>query len=189
MNRIFILLAAGAATVGLAACGGVSGEAASTQPTGTNAVASETPSPAASETETTAPTEEPTAAEDAPIKFGKAFTWENGLSATVSAPKPYKPTDSAAGTEGFKYFVQFTVTVVNKTGAAFDPDATNHTVQSADVEGSRIFDASSSLDTPSTKVLNGRQTKYKVAFGVTNPKDIVFEFAPGYEYNSAIWTK
>jgi hypothetical protein len=189
-RKIFMALAAGAAVAGLAACGGVSGGASSTTPTGTNALPSTTAS--SEPADPTTPVDEPTETEtpeDTTVKFGRTFTWENGLSATISAPKPYKPTDTAAGTEGFKYFVQFTVTIVNKTGAPFDPDATNHTVQSADVEGSRIFDSSSSLDTPSTKVLNGRQTKYKVAFGVTNPKDIVFEFAPGYEYNSAIWTK
>lgn len=196
MKRIFIMLAAGAATVGLAACGGVSGEAVSTQPTGTNAVASETPSPSATvetTTETTpaeeTPTEEPSA-EDATVKFGKAYTWENGVTATISAPKTYRSSGSGMGGEKFKYAVQFTVTLVNKSGKAFDPSMTNATVQSADVEGDEIFDSANGFEgSPDTKILNGRQSKFKVAFGVANPKDIVFEFSPGFEYDSAIWTK
>lgn len=195
-RNIFTALAAGAAVVGLAACGGVSGGAASSQPTGTNAVPSTTaPSSTAPsvETETTTPTEEtPTeepSAEDATITFGKAYTWENGVSATISAPKSYR-TGSGVGGEKFKYAVQFTVVIVNKSGKTFDPSMASATVQSADVEGDQIFDSGNGFGgTPDTKLLNGRQTKFKVAFGVTNPKDIVFEFSPGFEYNSAIWTK
>jgi len=191
-RSIFIMLAAGAATVGLTACGGMSGETASTQPTGTNALPTATSSATvADETPTPTPTEEPTAEEDATIKFGKAFTWENGVSTTVSAPKTYpRSGDSGMGGEKFKYAVQFTVTIVNKSGKTFDPSGTNASVQSGDVDGDEIFDSANGFSgSPDTKVLNGRQAKFKVAFGVANPKDIVFEFAPGFEYSSQIWTK
>jgi hypothetical protein len=187
-RSILTALAAGAAVIGLAACGGVSGEAASTQPTGTNAAPSSQPTTPAA-TEATATTEEPTE-DDTTVKFGKAYTWENGVSTTVSAPKSYNSSGSGMGGEKFKYAVQFTITIVNKSGKAFDPTGANATVQSADVEADEIFDSANGFSgAPDTKVLNGRQSKFKVAFGVTNPKDVVVEFSPGFEYNSAIWTK
>jgi hypothetical protein len=123
------------------------------------------------------------------VTFGKAYTWEDGVSATVSVPKKYTPTDSAAGTEGFKHYVSFTITIVNKSGKPFDPTMVTHSVQSNDLEGSEVFDSAQLPEQPQTKVLNGRQVKYKVAYAVANPKDIIFELAPGFEYNSAIWTK
>jgi hypothetical protein len=189
-RKITLALAAGAAIVSLAACGaGMTGEAATSQPTGTNALPSTTATSAPAEDPATeTPTEEPTP-EDVTLKFGKAFTWENGLSATVSAPKAYKSTDSGFGGDKFKYAVQFTVVIVNKTGKTFDPSMTTANVQSGDVEGEEIFDSANGFNgSPDTKVLNGRQTKFKVAFGVANPKDIVFEFAPGFEYSSQLWT-
>lgn len=194
MKRIFIMLAAGAAVAGLAGCGGVSGEVASTQPTGTNAAPEATTSPdAVDEIETSTPAAEPTeepTEENVTVKFGKTYTWENGVSATVSTPKTYKRSESGSGGEKFKYAVQFTITIVNKSGKTFEPSMATGSVQSSDVEADEIFDSANGFEgSPDTKLLNGRQSKYKVAFGVTNPKDIVFEFAPGFEYNSAIWTQ
>lgn len=182
--NIKALIITSVVALALTGCAGTNGNPVATTPTGTNA---QTPTPT---TETPLPepvvTEETTEPVTETLKFGKTFTWENGLSATVSAPKLYRPTDTAAGTEGFTKFVVFTVTIVNKTGGAFDPAMIQHSVQSSDVEGSQVFDG---LNMPETKILNGRQAKYKVPFGVTNPTDIIFELTPGFEYNSAIWTK
>lgn len=188
-RTVLAALAAGTAVIGLAACGGVTGEVASSQPTGTNALPTAT-TPVATET-TEAPSEEPSETpDDTTVAFGKTFTWENGVSATVSAPKSYRSSGNGIGGEKFKYAVIFTVTIVNKSGKAYDPSIASATVQSADAEGDQIFDSSNDLGgTPDTKVLNGRQTKFKMAFGVANPKDVVVEFSPGFEYNSAIWTK
>lgn len=190
-KRIFIPIAALAAViVSLVGCSATTGEPAATTPTGVNAP-EEIPGPEAtpepvptSETETPEP--EP---QDATVKFGKAYTWENGVSASVSVPKAYKPKQYAAGTEGFKHFVVFTVVVINKSGTTFDPALITESVQSNDAEGSKIYDTMTMDEDLGTKILNGRQGKYRLAFGVANPKDIILEWSPGFEYNSAIWTR
>ncbi|MEV6268934.1 hypothetical protein AB0L64_17315 [Kribbella sp. NPDC051936] len=183
-RSIFTALAAGGVVIGLVACGGVAGNPASTQPTGTSAPPESTAT-SAPDSETPTPTDEPSTS-DATVAFGKAFTWENGVSATVSAPKAYRRSDTGFGGESFKHAVQFTI--VNKSGKAFDPSTANATVQSGDVEGDEIFDSAHGINgSPDTKILDGRQARYKVAFGVSNPKDIVFEFTPGFEHDSAIW--
>jgi hypothetical protein len=191
MKRISILAISSLSLVLLAACGGVTGEVASTQPTGTNAAPSSAPT-STPDVAVTEPSETPTPTptDDGTVKFDKAYTWENGLSATVSAPKAYKPSDTASADGSFKYFVVFTVTLVNKTGKPFDPSMTQESVQSADVEGGQVFDSAKGIDgSLDTKILNGRQGKYRVVFGVANPKDVVFELTPSFEYDSTIFTK
>jgi len=186
-RSILTALASGMVVIGLVACGGVAGNPANTQPTGTNALPESTAT-SATTSETPAPTDEPSTS-DTTVTFGKAFTWENGISATVSAPKAYRRSDTGFGGESFKHAVQFTITIVNRSGKAFDPSTATATVQSGDVEGDEIFDSAHGINgSPDTKILDGRQARYKVAFGVSNPKDIVFEFTPGFEYDSAIWT-
>ncbi len=109
--------------------------------------------------------------------FGKAYVYEDGLSLTVSAPRSYRPTEYAAGTDGFKTFVSFKVRLVNKTGKPWDPSLFNATVQSGNKEGSQVFD-NGLQDAPQTKLLNGREAEFTMAFGVANPKDIVMEVNP-----------
>ncbi len=116
-------------------------------------------------------------AKDTVAKFGKAYVYQDGLSVTVSAPKAFKPSEYAAGTDNFKHFVSFEVRIVNKTGKPWDPSLFTATVQSENEEGEEVFD--DGLEgAPQTKLLNGRETKFTVAFGVANPKDIVMEVNP-----------
>lgn len=183
-----------AAVATLAGCGGTTGASNDNPPAGTN-----TPSatPTVTVTETQPVVEEPTVTEtetpveDETVLFGRGYTWENNVTAIVSSPRTVKnSSDSGIGGEKFKYAVAFTIVIVNKSGKAFDPSSASATVQSNDVEGDQIFDSAAGyMGSPDTKVLNGRQTKYTIAFGVANPKDVVLELTPGFEYNSAIWTK
>jgi len=156
----------------------------STSPTGNNTVTEGV----APKTEDT-PSDTPEVPVQDTAKFGQSFTWEDGVTVTVSAPKVFKPTDIAAGTEGYKHFVMFTVVLVNKTGQPIDPSQIYYTAQSADNEASAIFDTDLGLEgAPETTLLNGRQTKFKIGFGVLNTKDVVLELTPGPQYNSVIWT-
>ena len=175
------LIALAAALLLVAGCASTGGAADDSPPVGTNALtqpptASSTPPP---------PSDEPT---DAPLAFGSAFTWEDGLSVTVSKPKAFKPSDTAAGVKG-KNHVVLTVTVVNKTGKPFDPGLITMSLQSGDDEASEIYDSGNGLEGgPTTKLLDGRQAKFKTAFSVSSPDDLVLELTPDFEHESALWT-
>jgi hypothetical protein len=80
-------------------------------------------------------------------------------------------------------------TIVNGAKEAFDPSSFYVTVQSANVEGKQLFDSGGGMEgAPSTKILPGREAKFSLAFGVTEPKDLVVQVRPGFKYNDAIWT-
>ena len=77
---------------------------------------------------------------------------------------------------------------MNKTGKPWDPSLISATVQSSNKEGEQVYDSEKLGDEPSTKLLKGREVKFKIAFGVADPKDLVLEIAPDFEHESAIFT-
>lgn len=157
--------------------------------TGVTAVSSGTASatPSSPSAEYTSPPAAPEEIEDPTLSFGETATYDDGLAVNVSVPKAYKPSEYAAGTEGFTKFVSLTVTLVNKTGAPFDPSMSVESLTSGDVEGSRVFDEN--IDgAPATKILNGRSVKYVVVYGVKNPADLTMEIAPSFEHSDTIYT-
>lgn len=176
-----------AVTAILGACGTSATKDTST-PSGTNRpAASSTPS-SSSEAPEPAPSSEDTAEDADTLAFGETATFQDGLSVTVSAPKAFKPSEWAAGGKA-KHNVYVTVTIVNKTGKPYDPSLFYATMQSANVEAETVFDTDNGLEgSPDTKVLNGREAKFKIGFNVTDPKDLVLEVAPGFDYNSVLYT-
>lgn len=191
MKRIQFL-GIGLAAVLATGCTSVSAQPASSAPAGINqpsATSAASSSKPAADTATQA--SDPSTSDsagDMTATFGKAFTWEDGLSLSVSKPSPFTPSQWAAGTDQFKKYVVFDVRVVNKTGKAWDPSLISATIQSSNKEGEEVFDSEKLGDEPSTKLLNGREVKYKIAFGVADPKDLVLEIAPDFEHDSAIFT-
>jgi hypothetical protein len=193
MNTRTIASAALAATLLTTAACSTPGKVADKTPTGVNApsavVSTYDPGINTPPTQPTEPEPTATSTDPATIAFGKTFEWENHLSVTVSAPKPFTPSDTAFGGEAFKSAVQFTIVLVNKSGKPFDASMVYTSVQSNDVEADEIYDSAKGFNgAPETKVLNNRQAKFRVAFGVANPKDIVFELTPGGENVSTLWT-
>ncbi len=97
------------------------------------------------------------------VRFGQAFTWEDGLSVKVSpgaafTPSPYAAADKAAA------YLAFTITVVNNTKKPYDPALFSATVQSSNTEASTVFDSEAGLlGPPSTTLLAGRQSVFKLA--------------------------
>jgi hypothetical protein len=139
---------------------------------------------------TTDPAASPTSTAEAPAAFGETRTYSDGLTVTVSKGAAFTPSDSAAGTTGFKSFLKFTVTVVNGTGAVFDVSLFQASVQSANVEGSQVYDFGSTdglSGAPSTKLLAGREAKFVIGFGVTNPADVVFQATPDFQHNAVMF--
>lgn len=131
---------------------------------------------------------------DAPKKvenpnFGQTVEYPNGLSLTVGKPKPFKPSEYAAA-EPAKAYIQFEVIVVNNTGKNVDASLIYYTMQSDDEEASEVFDSESNIEgAPSTKLLDTRQAKFSIAFGVNNPDDLVMEIQPfdDFETDSTIY--
>lgn len=169
-----------AATV--AACGGTSG-----QPTGTAGTGSNHPKDSSQAATTSAPPTTTTEAATHTATLGQAYTYSNGLAVTVSTPKPYTPSSSAASKQSAAYVI-LTVTVVNKTPGVYDPVALSISAQSGNTEADKIYDSANGLGgAPSTKVLPGRESTFKVGFGVADPNDLVVQLSPGFEYKDVIF--
>lgn len=177
----------------LAGCSGTPATTAASAPAGTNrpaaapTAASSVDIPSATPAPTTPTT--PTPADDGTADFGTAYTWADGLSITVGAPKPYKPNQYAAGVEKGKDAVVLSVTLVNNTGRPFDPAMVSVTAQSGNEEATQIFDSGNGVEgSPSTKVLNGREVAFKVAFSVADRDDVVLEVRADWEHDSVLFS-
>ena len=182
------------AALALAACGGTGGGKSVAQ-TGSNRPAETTSSvePEPDSSEMGSPSEESpdtTEDQDVELKFGETFTWEDGLSVMVGKPVKVSRSEWASGGENSKYILAFPVTLVNKTGKRFDPTGFSSTLQSGNEEGDPVFDTEKGLnDTPTTTLLNGREAKFKLAYGVNSKTDIVLEVSPDFgEHTSVIYT-
>jgi len=121
-------------------------------------------------------------------KFGQTFTWDNGLSVTISKPKPYQPTELASFDKAPAYLA-WDVTLVNKTGKTYDPSMFSTTAQSGDVEAGGIYDEPKLRPTPSTPLLDGRQARFQMGYSVQNPRDVVMQVDSGdFELKPVIYT-
>lgn len=121
--------------------------------------------------------------------LGDTWVYDDGIEVTVAKGEKFEPSDTSAGGEGFDDYVKFAVTVTNNTGESFDPSSTYITVQSGTSEGNQIFDSGANIKGgPSTTLLDGRSVSYDVAFGVDDPKDVVMEIRPSFDYDPAIFT-
>ena len=187
MNRSTCTAAVAAVALTLlSACGAGTQAKPGGDATGTNRPSS---SSSSSSTPVEIETEEEPAPQDTELTFGESATFDDGLVLNVSKPKVFKPSEYAA-TDKAKAYVKFTITLVNKTDATFDPAMVYATVQSANVEASTVYDSENGLDGgPNTKLLKGREAKWQVAFGVEDPKDLVMEINPGaFDYADILYT-
>ena len=160
-------------------------------PAGTNAPeATSEASPVEADSDATDVAEEETTTEPAITTptFGQAFSYDNGVTITVGEPKPYKPSNSAAG--GGETNVVFTVTVVNGTAAPYEISGDSISVQAGNREAEQIFDSAKGLEgTPTTPVLPGREAEFEVAFNVADPTDLVMAYQPNdYELDPIYFT-
>ena len=120
-------------------------------------------------------------------KFGRVYTWDNGLGVTISKPKPYQPTDVASFDKAPAYLA-WDVTLVNKTGKTYDASMFSTTAQSGDVEAA-IYDEPKLRPSPSTPLLDGRQARFQVGYGVQNPRDVVMQVNSGdFDLKPVIYT-
>lgn len=186
MNRSLPALLLGALLLsGCAAEKGAKGEAAAGGNRPADAVESEAPSDEqvedAAEEEAKAP---------GPLTFGETFVYENGLAITVSKPKPFTPSDTAAVPEQKPAaYVAFDITIVNNSSENYDPAAWYGTLQSANTEAEKVYDSAQLGEEPTTTVLPGREAAFEVAFAVQDPADLVMEVTVGIvDYDAALFT-
>jgi hypothetical protein len=184
MNKLKLAALTLAATVALAGC-------ASTIKT-TNKPSVAAPSQGVNHPSDTAtsdtPTPTPSPTQAGPKKFGQRYTYDNGLVVTVAAPVAFTPGEYASKDPAAAYVIlQFTV--INGTGKNYDPSVFQATVQSANVEASTVYDTEANLGgSPQTMILPRRESTFKMAFGVRNPKDLVVQVTPSFDYDPAIFT-
>lgn len=137
-------------------------------------------------TESTDDASEEAASENA--VFGDVWSYDDGISVSVSAPQPFTPSETAAGADQAAAVV-FTVTVQNDTGANYDPIETYSSVSSGGVEASQVFDSAQGLmGSPSTTVPAGQSATWQEVYSVSDPAQLVYQIAPGYDYDAAVFT-
>lgn len=200
MKSTTVAVAAAAVALALSGCSALAESAPADESSGSNATVTETVEATAeatpeaeaaagaeeadSQTPADNQTDEAAEEDDGTHKFGETAAYDDGLSVTVSKPTDFTPSGSASGHEGFPSSVQFTVKVVNKTGAPFDPTLMFLSMQSGNTEAGQIFDFGKGMEgSPNTTVLDGRETTFPVAFGVQDPSDLVLEV------NTGDWSK
>lgn len=185
-------LAVAACTV-MTACSGIGATPSSSVPTGINHFPAASSAPAEMQPSPPEPssalTRSTTSTGSGIQEFGKAYAYDDGLALTIGQPQAYKPSSTAAGADRFPHAVVFDVTVVNRSGKAWDPVMFHATVQSANEEAARIYDSGKLPAEPSTKVLPGREVKFKMASAVADAGDIVMEVQPDFEHADVLFQK
>ncbi|MEN3121152.1 hypothetical protein [Janibacter sp. LM] len=203
-STIFIPIL-GALSLSLSACGMIGGVPTTSTTTGSNrpqpsvttvtqtTTATATAEPAG--TQTVEPVDEPepeaetslTGTDPGILKLGSSFTYSDGLQLTLSKPTQFTPSEWAAPSSDPGLI--FTVTMMNGTGAKFDPTLNSITAQIGNEEAEQIFDSENGLDGgPSTSILPGREVTYKAAFVGTDTKNLVVEIAPDWDHGALTFT-
>lgn len=157
------------ATLLLAACGKpIEAEVVPLPPETTTSEVVPTPTPPQSEV---VPTEEYTVPDefglpsDIVTTFGKAAKWEDGLTVTVAAPKPYRPSEYAAGPT--KWNASFKITLKNGTGKRVEPSDIYLNVADKIGDASAIYDGDIG-GSPQTSLRPGKTVIWTVAYGLNS---------------------
>lgn len=113
--------------------------------------------------------------------FGKgAVKYDDGLTITLSQPETFTPDETAFIEGSNPHYVKFTVTITNDTDERFDPLLTYISLASGDVEGTPVYDVVNGLSSPpETAIVPGKSRSWVVAFGVTDPDDLIAQVGMG----------
>lgn len=172
------------AAILLAGCGGAADPA---QPAPTVTVTTTVTATAA------APAEEKPAASTDPVDKEGVYTGHdfgervdlNGVAAvTLSKPKPFKPSSSAAFGEGDKDFKVMELTIENLSKEPLDTFGFVVSATTGSRAAEQVFDSAKSVGDPSVKVMPGKSVTFEIAFGVDEgePLEVTVESweAEGY---------
>lgn len=117
--------------------------------------------------------------------FGSTFTWDDGTSVTVTAPKPFKPSAMALEIQQkkeLKDYVIMDVTVKNGTKAALNPMMVNIQATTGESDAEAIFDSEQGVDLPSADIMPGQSKKWKAAFAREKGKAFVVQVSNNSTY-------
>ncbi|MDX3526767.1 DUF4190 domain-containing protein [Streptomyces sp. ID05-39B] len=125
------------------------------------------------------------------LRFNATQRYQDGLQVQVSAPRPFAPSDSAAGyTPGDKAAV-VDVTVTNGSDKRVDLDLLS--IQAKDASGrsaESIFDSAKGINGLTGTLLPRKNSVGTYAFdlpkGASSSLDV--EVSPGFNYESAVWS-
>lgn len=179
-NSIATITILAIATLGFTGCGPVE---ASSQPAPEASVAQPV-----EEKEETA---EPSVVNEYVKQFGEVFTWEDGVSISISEPAAFQASEYAMGATPGQEQVIFTIVLTNGTSEVLDPVIFT-TGASGGSEAALIFDSGNEVgavgQSPSTSLLPDQTVKWYVAFSVADPTNITVETSPGFGYENVIFT-
>ena len=107
----------------------------------------------------------------------------------VSDPRPYEPSSIAREFAPAAAYLVLDVTVVNGSTEVYEPAVFHATAQSDNTEARQVFDVEGLTQQPSTPLLPERESKFQIAFGVSNPADLVLMVRPGFDYEQILYQK
>lgn len=187
---VLAALLAGGISGGLTACSSEGGGGATASQTKDAADAAGKATPSAS------PTPTPSATKRMVLNFGETYAYDSGLTVTVGQPAEYTPSAYASGNDQ-AHNLKFQVTVVNKSGKTYDPNAFYATTSSGGVSGSTLFDSEPDGVgvQPQTPLLDGQTVTFVYGASVADPADVTMNVSPGFfdqsqgiPYAPVIWT-
>ena len=125
--------------------------------------------------------------------FGQNISWPDGVAVTVSEPKAYRPSSSAATGQNAVRYVSMTVTLTNGSDKNVEATGTSLAVTANGTPADEVFDSAKGIGgSPSSTVLPGKSVTYTVAFGVPSKEktELQVEVRPGFGfgYQPAIFT-
>lgn len=145
------------------------------------------PAASAPAEETTPPVEEVDAAAPGSRVYAFGETVDYATSATpytvtLSQPRPFTPSESAAGEPGAGGAIVFDITVTNTGTAPLDVTLVWPTASSGGAEAEGIYDSEQDVNAPpSTPVLPGNSITYPSAWGIADAADLTVR-VPGADY-------
>lgn len=121
-----------------------------------------------------------------PLGFGETYTWDNGLTVTISDPEEATLSEYAgemydleAGTP-----TAFTVTLTNGTDKDVEAMMINTEMTSGGKESEAIFDSAAGFDLPTATVLPGKSLEWKIGFVVADPADMILTVSDVLDFDS-----
>lgn len=117
-----------------------------------------------------------------PVAFGETFEYADGLTVTVSEPEPFTPSESAFIIEEWAEYLVFEVTVVNGTGADYEPFLWS-TLQAGGEEAEEVFDAEAGImGPPMETIAAGGTVTFPVVYGVNDASSLQLDYVVGLTY-------
>lgn len=178
-SSVFIGVVALLIGFGLGSASRGNSSTASSQPTVT-VTASAEPDPLDSGPVEGEPSTNTQNADSGKFAIGQPYKLKDGGSLTVGTPEPYKPTSTAAGTEGADAFVLFPVSFTNGGSEPVNPFLIRFQGTSGNSEAQKVIDSGGSCDFPTADIAPGKTLDWKVCFGIKPGQTFTLQWSYGF---------